>query len=76
MLEEQIKYELLDGIREDKELWRELPEDYVDGVRVTYDVKSVSQILDDGTEIPYEETKGYVKKVQLAQKLYSYFYRQ
>lgn len=27
-------------------------------------------------EIPYEETKGYVKKVQLAQKLYSYFYRQ
>jgi len=39
-----------------KELWRELPEDYVDGVRVTYDVKSVTQILDDGTEIPYLET--------------------
>ena len=39
-----------------KELWRELPEDYVDGVRVTYDVKSVTQILEDGLEIPYLET--------------------
>ena len=39
-----------------KELWRELPEDYVDGVKVTYDVKSVTQILDNGTEIPYQET--------------------
>lgn len=39
-----------------KELWRELPEDIVDGLRVTYDVESVTQILDDGTEIPYKET--------------------
>ena len=39
-----------------RELWRELPEDYVDGLRITYDVKSVTQILDDGTEIPYMET--------------------
>ena len=39
-----------------KELWRELPEEYVDGLRVTYDVKSVTQILDDGTEIAYKET--------------------
>ena len=39
-----------------KELWRELPEDIVDGLRVTYDVKSVTQILDDGTEVPYLET--------------------
>lgn len=39
-----------------KELWRELPEDYVDGVKVTYDVKSVTQILDNGEEIPYLET--------------------
>ncbi len=36
-----------------KELWRELPEDYVDGLKVNYNVKSVSQILSDGTEIPY-----------------------
>lgn len=39
-----------------KELWRELPEEYVDGVKVTYDVKSVTQILDNGQEIPYRET--------------------
>ena len=39
-----------------KELWRELPEDYVDGVRVTYDVKSVTQILPNGKEVPYLET--------------------
>ena len=39
-----------------KELWRELPENYVDGVKVTYDVKSVSQILANGREIPYTET--------------------
>ncbi len=39
-----------------KELWRELPEDTVDGLRVNYDVKSVTQILDNGTEIPYRET--------------------
>ena len=39
-----------------KELWRELPEDVIDGLKVTYDVKSVTQVLDDGTEIPYSET--------------------
>ena len=40
-----------------KELWRELPEDTVDGLKVTYDVKSVVQILDNGEEVPYQETK-------------------
>ena len=39
-----------------KELWRELPEEYVDGLRVTYDVKSVTQIMEDGRQIPYRET--------------------
>ena len=39
-----------------KEVWRELPEDYVDGLKITYDVESVSQILDNGQEIPYQET--------------------
>ena len=39
-----------------KELWRELPEEVVDGLRTTYDVKSVTQILDDGEEIVYTET--------------------
>jgi len=30
------------------ELWRELPEENVDGVRVTYSVLSVKQVFDDG----------------------------
>ena len=38
------------------ELWRDLPESYVDGVKVDYTVNSVKQILDDGTEIIYEES--------------------
>ena len=38
------------------ELWRDLPEDYVDGVKVDYRVNSVKQILDDGTEIIYDES--------------------
>lgn len=38
------------------ELWRDLPESYVDGVKVDYKVNSVKQILDDGTEIVYEES--------------------
>lgn len=39
------------------ELWRDLPEDYVDGVKVSYKVNSVKQILDDGTEIPYGKSR-------------------
>ena len=38
------------------ELWRELPESYIDGLHVYYKVNSVKQILDDGTEIIYEES--------------------
>lgn len=38
------------------ELWRDLPEDYIDGVKVDYTVNSVKQILPDGTEIIYEES--------------------
>ena len=37
------------------ELWRDLPEDNVDGVDVYYKVKSVKQILDNGSEVVYEE---------------------
>ena len=39
-----------------RELWRELPEEEVDGLTITYNVDSVTQILPDGTEIPYLET--------------------
>lgn len=38
------------------ELWRDLPEDYVDGVKVDYKVNSVKQILPDGTEVVYTES--------------------
>ena len=38
------------------ELWRELPEMYVDGVKVDYNVLSVKQIMDDGTQIIYPES--------------------
>lgn len=38
------------------ELWRDLCEDYVDGVKVHYKVNSVKQIMDDGTEVIWEES--------------------
>ena len=38
------------------ELWRELPENEVDGVTTKYKVNSVKQILDDGTELVYTES--------------------
>lgn len=38
------------------ELWRDLPEDNGDGGHVGYTIHSVKQILEDGTEIVYEES--------------------
>ena len=38
------------------ELWRDLPESYIDGVKVDYKVHSVKQIFPDGTEVVYEES--------------------
>lgn len=38
------------------ELWRALPENYIDGLKVHYKVNSVKQILEDGSEIIYEES--------------------
>ena len=38
------------------ELWRALPEQTIDGLRVDYEVLSVKQINPDGTEIIYEES--------------------
>ena len=39
-----------------KEVWRELPEEYIDGAKRTYNVRSVTQITKDGEEITYTET--------------------
>lgn len=38
------------------ELWRDLPEDNIDGLDVTYKVNSVKQILPDGSELLFEES--------------------
>ena len=38
------------------ELWRDLCEDQYDGIEITYNVLSVKQILEDGTEIIYDES--------------------
>lgn len=38
------------------ELWRDLPEDEIDGLKLNYEVNSVKQILPDGSEIIYDES--------------------
>lgn len=38
------------------ELWRDLPEAYVDGVKVDYKVNSVKQIFDDSADVIYQES--------------------
>lgn len=38
------------------ELWRDLPESYIDGLKVDYNVNSVKQIYDDGTEVIFSES--------------------
>lgn len=38
------------------ELWRDLPEDFIDGLKVNYDVLSVKEIKDDGTEKLWDES--------------------
>lgn len=39
-----------------RELWRDLCEDYVDGLKVSYKVNSVAQILPNGERIEYAES--------------------
>lgn len=38
------------------ELWRDLPESKVDGLKVDYEVHSVKQIMPDGSEVVYRES--------------------
>lgn len=58
LVTEQITFDIHAASRDNGfwELWRDLPEDTVDGVPVYYEVNSVTQILDDGTEIVWEES--------------------
>ena len=39
-----------------KEIWRELPETVTDGLKTTYDVLYVAEILEDGSELQYTQT--------------------
>lgn len=39
------------------ELWRDLCEDYVDGVKVDYNVLSVKQIMPDGSKVVFPESR-------------------
>lgn len=58
MITERLTFDIHAASRNNTfwELWRDLPEDYIDGVQVDYEVHSVKQILPDGTEIIYEES--------------------
>lgn len=38
------------------ELWRDLPEEYIDGVKVEYQVNYVKQIMPNGAEVEYEQS--------------------
>lgn len=38
------------------ELWRDLPEEYIDGVKVEYKVNSVKQIFDNKSDVVYGES--------------------
>jgi len=38
------------------ELWRDLCEDYIDGLKVYYNVLSVKQVLSDGTKVTWPES--------------------
>lgn len=55
------------------ELWRDLPEQTIDGVKTKYNVISVNQILDDGTRVEYSESsKLYWQKSDYTSKSKGY----
>ncbi len=58
VITEKIKFDIHAASRSNLywELWRDLCENYVDGVKVSYKVNSVKQILDDGTKVVYQES--------------------
>ena len=38
------------------ELWRDLPEDYVDGAKINYTINSVKQVFEDKPDVIYDES--------------------
>ena len=58
LVRERLTYDIHAASRSNLfwELWRDLPEDYDEGLKVDYKVHSVKQILPNGKEIIYEES--------------------
>ena len=58
LITERITFDIHAAFRNNLfwELWRDLCEDEYDGVKIRYNVLSVKQILEDGTEIVYDES--------------------
>ena len=58
VITERLTFDVHAASRDDGfwELWRDLPESTVDGVPVYYQVNSVKQIMEDGTEVIWEES--------------------
>lgn len=58
LVRERLTYDIHAASRNNLfwELWRDLPEDYDEGIKVDYKVHSVKQILPDGREIIYDES--------------------
>ena len=58
IITEKLTYEIHAASKDNLfwELWRDLPEDYIDGLKVDYKVNYVKQINDDGTKTKYVES--------------------
>ena len=58
VITERLTYDIHAASMDDLfwELWRDLPEEYVDGVKVEYKVNSVKQVFADRPDVIYTET--------------------
>lgn len=58
MITEQLTFDIHAASQTDLfwELWRDLPEAYIDGVKVDYKVNSVKQIFNDSADVIYQES--------------------
>lgn len=61
MVIERVTFDVHQSSQDDLcyELWRDLIEQEVDGLRLDYSVLSVSQVMDDGSLVPLEECSDY-----------------
>lgn len=61
LVTEKVTFDIHQSSKNDLcyELWRDLIEQEVDGLRLDYTVHSVSQVMDDGSIVEYEECSDY-----------------